>query len=56
MRSGFKTRKSRLICMVNLYGEFVWENQFFKPDYFENWDQEGGNLGAGGFHIPESYM
>ena len=28
----------------------------FKPDDFENWDQEGGNLGAGGSPTPEPYI
>ena len=48
----FENKKVR----VNLYDDEFWERQFFKPDDFENWDQEGGNLGAGGSPAPEPYI
>ena len=48
----FENKKVR----VNLYGDEFWGRQFFKPDDFENWHQEWGNLGAGGTPTPEPYI
>ena len=51
----FENKKVR----VNLCGNEFWERQFFKPDDFENCDQEGGGggvLGAGGSPTPEPYI